>query len=54
MTLRGKVVNLIRCSLLNYAYQARRIGHVSVMEDESLMRFMGVLKDMIDARSVEE
>jgi hypothetical protein len=51
---RSEVVDLIRLNLLDDARQARRVGHVSVVQDEAPISLVRVLIQMIDAVGIEQ
>jgi hypothetical protein len=50
----GKVVDFVGLYLLNDADQARRIGHVAVMQDEVALGDMRILVQVVDAVRVEQ
>jgi hypothetical protein len=53
MALRGEVVDFVRTGFLDDADQVGRIGHVSVMEDEALVGFVGILVNLLYPPRVE-
>ena len=54
MALRGEIVNLVGLHLLHDADQVRRIGQVAVIHEETHIRLMRVLIEMIDAVGIDE
>ncbi len=54
MALRGQVVDFVRPHLLDDADQAAGVGQVAVMQDEPLIRLMGVLIEVVDPVGVEQ
>ena len=54
MALRRQVVDLVRLYLLDYADQVGGVGQISIVEDEILVCYMGILIEVIDAIGIEQ
>jgi hypothetical protein len=51
--LRRQIVDLVGLGFLDDAYQVGAVGHVSIVEDQPLIRFVGVLIEMFDPTRIE-
>ncbi|EXI76370.1 MAG: hypothetical protein AW07_00315 [Candidatus Accumulibacter sp. SK-11] len=54
VALRGQIVDLVRLHLLDDADQARRVGQVTVVEDEAAILLVRVLVQVVDTVGVEQ